>query len=573
MIMAGSGEEMQLLENTNFKKHNIEFYLNDSVAEYLKLRKENPESETTPASFVMEYLDSFYDGTHVLHREFSFVSGTLYNRLCAVKLMTLIYKPLLHLLNILDAKYYHSLLESVFPGFPLSVVQSAFDLSEIPEQEVKLTYVEFVKFLKRSFCVGRFHYRDKIISAQIDSEIEKFSRVSGKLQRGNLSREDFLHFREESGSDEAFMSSIKENNLSVELKRILEIDATSSEESEEETDLRAEFQRLFTLTEVDSTSSEKPAEETSGKISLLPSGSKDTSKGKKNVRHFKERDDYLFPEHRFPSDFGQDSIPLRELCEDSISREKPPKGFDRKLPYSSHGTGTTTKVKIFENPPKEIENKGREMMDIPVISLAQFPGEVKYVGIKQPGLSSGFKVTAEFRKNLNLLDKRDNGRIPGCSLDSNLDLGAKPKRISGSDPFSSGKSSNKNLDLGAKPKRISGSDPFSSGKSSNKIGGKTPRQSFGFKDSFASKQNVRPLDKWFDDHQSMVNTPRLSALHSKSKGTRKIPPLVFTPKILARFKETGEILSEKETLSSGKPDEGTGIKLPQAYSGAKPRKM
>ncbi|GFS75975.1 UPF0705 protein C11orf49 [Nephila pilipes] len=537
--MAESRAEMEYEANKNYmNRYSIKFYLDDSVAQYLKLRKENPWYETSPTSFLKEYFDSVHEGTHIMGREFSYISGTLYNRLCVIRLITCIYKRMLRQIDTLNAVNYHSLLLTVFPDFPLSVTQSAFDLSE----KVALTFMEFVKFLKRSFCVGRYHYREKIISAQINSEIEEFSRASG-----NRSREDFLRYKAESGNDEAYLNSIKENNLSVELKRILvasEKDTTSSEESEGETgeklplslseskaeqnvsileetgeylfnrcaitDLTVEFQRLFRVTETDPTSSEKSAEETGG--------NKRSSNGKKNVRHFKKRDDYPFPVRRFPSDFGKDAKPLRVLCADPISPKEPSKRFDRKKPYSSSRTAATYEVKPpIERSPKQVEYKGREPFIAPVINLSLFPGEVKYVGVKPPGLPSGSKGTTGFRKKVNLPDKRDDGRI---SDPTNLDLGAKPKRISGSDLFSSEK-------------------PF-----------KNVAKKFGLKDSFLFKQNAGPLDKWFEDHQAMVNTPR----------------------IIARFKETGEISSEEESLSSGKPDKGTGKKLPRSHSGARPKK-
>ncbi|GFU10055.1 hypothetical protein NPIL_279141, partial [Nephila pilipes] len=203
--------------------------------------------------------------------------------------------------------------------FPLSVVQSAFDLSETPErQEVGLTFVEFVKFLKRCFCVGKFHYEDMIISAQIDEKIEEFSKCY-ELQRENHSKFDFARFLDQSNRDEAFMRTITEKGMLIKFESISatsKVDTTSRKESEKETDeklslsssglkseqnvstledsgsdqasgctsitdLRAEFQRQFTLTEADSTSNEKPVEKTGGKIPLSPSGSKDASKGEK----------------------------------------------------------------------------------------------------------------------------------------------------------------------------------------------------------------------------------------------------------------------------------------------------
>ncbi|GFS63508.1 UPF0705 protein C11orf49 [Nephila pilipes] len=538
--MAESRFEKELLEATKFlKQHNLEFYLRDAVDRFLTSSEIKPPYETTPASFLVEYFCNVHEGTHILLQEFSFISGTLYNRLCVIRAITLMYEPLMYKSDTLDAKNYHSLLQLVFPGFPFSVVQSAFDLSETPEQQnVELTFVEFVKFLKRSFCVGKFHYEDKIISAEIDIKIEELSK-SYELKRENLLKGKSLQSLDESDCFESFQGSITENSdQSIELE-LSEGNTTSSEESEKETDeklpfslpgfspeqnvsileergddqlyrytiisgtnLSSAFEKLSTLMDPDSTLREKSVEETDEKIALLPYRSKEASKGKKNVRHFKKKDEDQVPVRSF--DLGKDAISLRKQRSDPISREKPTKRFERKLSYSSYGIGTT-KVMQSESTPQKIKNKGRKPLNVPM-TITRIPDDVKYFGVKQPGLSSGSKGTTEVY-----------------------------------------------LDQGTKPRRLPGSEPFSRGKSSKTIGGNTTRPSFGFKDSFASKRIGKPLEERVDVHQLLENTRRL-AQQSKLKGIGKLP-------------------SKEEPLSSGKPDEGTGRKLPYSYSGARPKKM
>ncbi|GFU43960.1 UPF0705 protein C11orf49 [Nephila pilipes] len=233
--MDESQAETEAIENTKYLlKYNIEFYLEDAVAQLLTLRSRN-EGYEIPEQFFMEYFSSVHKGTHVLLREFSFISATLYNRLCVVRAITLIYKPLLRRINNFDAKDYHSLIQLIWPTFPLSVVQSAFDLSE--QRDVGLTFVKFLRVMKRYFCVGKFRYEEKIISAQIDAKIDEYSEIY-KMQNEkemNLSEADFLRFLQESGSDEAFLRTITKNiHQNVEVQRILslaEVDSTSSDES------------------------------------------------------------------------------------------------------------------------------------------------------------------------------------------------------------------------------------------------------------------------------------------------------------------------------------------------------
>ncbi|GFQ86267.1 UPF0705 protein C11orf49 [Trichonephila clavata] len=215
-----SSETSEYLE-----EHCLQIYLEDAVTQMLILRSQHEEYKTTPENFLMEYFNSVHKGTHVLIREFSFISATLYNRLCVIRAIILIFKSFLPKADLLNAKHYHSLLQILWPTFPLEIVQSAFDANETKRKD-GLNFVEFVSAMKNSFCVGKFCYEDKLISTLIDEKIENFSKVAKccKTKKPDISEFEFLRFLEDSGSDRAYMDTILENgHLSLEFKRILDL--------------------------------------------------------------------------------------------------------------------------------------------------------------------------------------------------------------------------------------------------------------------------------------------------------------------------------------------------------------
>ncbi|CAL1265122.1 unnamed protein product [Larinioides sclopetarius] len=255
-------------ENANYlEKHNLLIYLDDAVAQMMSLRIENQANKIKPTKFLKEYFCSVHQGTHVLFREYSFISATLYNRLCVMKAVMQIYKPLLYRDDRLNAKEYHSLLQLVWPNFPFDVVQVSFKSFETPEQkeEVGASFTEFVRALKSSFCVGAFDFEANIINHQLEMKIGEFVRISkqGEKTTSSISEADFMHSLEESGSDQASLWSVTSNLVQS-----------------------TEFKRILGLKESNSFSSDEPVEGTGGKLSRSSSGSKDASKSEQNVSTF-----------------------------------------------------------------------------------------------------------------------------------------------------------------------------------------------------------------------------------------------------------------------------------------------
>ncbi|GIX88088.1 UPF0705 protein C11orf49 [Caerostris darwini] len=249
------------------ENHNLQVYLDDAVTQMLSLRLENQANKTKPAKFFKEYFSSVHQGTHILFREFSFISATPYNRLCVIKAIMQIFKPLLYIDRKLNAKDYHSLLQLIWPNIPFEVVQTTFINFETPEQkeEVRLSYLEFLKAMKNSFCVGKFDFEAKIVNCQVEKKYEEFSNTLKERQKATSFRlgAEFLHSLEESGSDEALLWPATSNLVQ-----------------------NTEFKRKLDLKESNSFSSDEPVEGMCGKLSRSSSGSKDASKSDQNVSTF-----------------------------------------------------------------------------------------------------------------------------------------------------------------------------------------------------------------------------------------------------------------------------------------------
>lgn len=254
MAEAGS-----LIDKEYLKDHYLEIYLEDAVAQMLSNRQEGNKSPTMkPMKFFKEYFTSVHQGTHILFREFSFVSATPYNRLCVLKALLQIYKPLLyHQEYRFDAREYHAIVKLVFPDFHMQVVQDAFTAydDDKKDEENRIKFIDFVRAMKDSFCTGEFDVEATIIHNQLEDKIDEFSSIpaqSGETSR-NLTEADFLNMEDDTlGKQWAFASKILDGS---------------------------EFKRILNLNDSNSVSSDEPV--SGGKLSRSSSESKEASKSEK----------------------------------------------------------------------------------------------------------------------------------------------------------------------------------------------------------------------------------------------------------------------------------------------------
>lgn len=171
-------EAQPLIDKNYMEEHFLRVYLEDAVAQLLSHRQEGATSPSMkPCKFFKEYFTSVHQGTHVLFREYSFVSATSYNRICVLRAITQIYKSMLHREEKYNFRDYHSTLQLVWPDFPVQVVQDAFAAYEDEKKDDYLHFLDFIKAMRSSFCTGELDYEAGIIADQLDEKIEEFSKI------------------------------------------------------------------------------------------------------------------------------------------------------------------------------------------------------------------------------------------------------------------------------------------------------------------------------------------------------------------------------------------------------------
>ncbi|XP_064602374.1 centriolar satellite-associated tubulin polyglutamylase complex regulator 1-like isoform X2 [Liolophura sinensis] len=102
-------------------EHNILVYLEDSVAQLLEHREENPK--VNAQKYLTEYFSALRDGNHTMFREYSFVRATSHNRASFVHLFWSSFKQIGERGDLLSIKEYHSLVQLLCPDFPFDVLQ------------------------------------------------------------------------------------------------------------------------------------------------------------------------------------------------------------------------------------------------------------------------------------------------------------------------------------------------------------------------------------------------------------------------------------------------------------------
>ncbi|GBL75017.1 UPF0705 protein C11orf49, partial [Araneus ventricosus] len=214
------------------EKHKMYAYLDDAVAQLISFNVKNEATKIKPAEFFKDYFNSVHEGTHVLFREYSFISASLFNRLCVMKGIFNIYKPLFYKDDKLNPKEYHSLLQLVWPDFPFDVVQASFRSFETPEQnnEVCASFLEFFRAFKSSFCVGRFDYEENVINEDLKTKIERIVKLKGQTPP-NVLEAYFLHTIKKGRNQKAIMASII-SNLDSEFKRIIGFEVLTDKPAE-----------------------------------------------------------------------------------------------------------------------------------------------------------------------------------------------------------------------------------------------------------------------------------------------------------------------------------------------------
>ncbi|KAK3612570.1 hypothetical protein CHS0354_024558 [Potamilus streckersoni] len=122
MSMSFSGEDrFSMTAERYLGKHNVLVYLEDSIAQLLEHREENPK--LNPIKFLSEYFDSLRDGNHTMFREYAFIKVTPHNRASFIRLFWKCFRQIGRKGDLLSIQEYHSLVTLLCPDFPYSTVQ------------------------------------------------------------------------------------------------------------------------------------------------------------------------------------------------------------------------------------------------------------------------------------------------------------------------------------------------------------------------------------------------------------------------------------------------------------------
>lgn len=104
------------------KKHHIMTYIEDVVG--FLLERKDEDSKTKPFEVLAEYFKSVKSGTHVLFREFSFVSTTPHNRASFIRAVWQSYTEVAASGRTMKAVEFLSLLRLICHDFPSDMVQT-----------------------------------------------------------------------------------------------------------------------------------------------------------------------------------------------------------------------------------------------------------------------------------------------------------------------------------------------------------------------------------------------------------------------------------------------------------------
>ena len=103
------------------KKHHVLTYVEDAVR--LLLQRKDEDSKTKPFELLTDYFKSVRDGSHILFREYNFISATPHNRKSFIAAFWQSYEAVAVRRESLESVEYHSLLRLLCYNFPMELSQ------------------------------------------------------------------------------------------------------------------------------------------------------------------------------------------------------------------------------------------------------------------------------------------------------------------------------------------------------------------------------------------------------------------------------------------------------------------
>ncbi|VDI13220.1 Hypothetical predicted protein [Mytilus galloprovincialis] len=136
-------------------KHNILIYFEDSIAQLLEHREENPKLNSI--KFLSEYFNALRDGNHTMFREYSFVHVTSHNRASFVRLFWKCYRQIGKKGDLLSVNEYHSLLTLLCPDFPFEIVQKTARIILLDDaMDCLISFSDFIYAFQIQFYYEEF---------------------------------------------------------------------------------------------------------------------------------------------------------------------------------------------------------------------------------------------------------------------------------------------------------------------------------------------------------------------------------------------------------------------------------
>lgn len=136
-------------------KHNVLIYFEDSIAQLLEHKEENPKMNSI--KFLSEYFNSLRDGNHTMFREYTFVHITPHNRASFVRLFWKCYRQIGKKGDLLSVNEYHSLLTLLCPDFPFEVVQKTARIILLDDaMDCLISFSDFIYAFQIQFYYEEF---------------------------------------------------------------------------------------------------------------------------------------------------------------------------------------------------------------------------------------------------------------------------------------------------------------------------------------------------------------------------------------------------------------------------------
>lgn len=138
------------------KKHHIMTYIEDGMNQMMKRRAQ--DTKAVQLEFLLNYFQSVRAGSHIIFREYAYISATAHNRASFIKLVWQCYFSLSTEGVVMSTTEYFPLLQLLCSDFPPDIVQLIRALVHPSSNEVNINFTEFlytfqVVFYFESFLV------------------------------------------------------------------------------------------------------------------------------------------------------------------------------------------------------------------------------------------------------------------------------------------------------------------------------------------------------------------------------------------------------------------------------------